>query len=244
MAWVKVECSVPRHPKFLKAGPAPSWLWLCGLTYCQDGLTNGFIPDMAIDSLGITKNARRLAEHLVGAGLWEKVDGGWQVHDYLKHNKAADRVMEIKDRRRNNGQLGGVASGFARRSTDVKQIASSKNTKGLQVVVEPTCTAVAASEAVAVAEMDTAFARFQRSYPPSRVKGGYLVEQLFVQTYQQLGEKLFAVLDNHKASEQWQKPSLIPGMDKWFKDEMWRQELPSASAPKGKWDGWTPREAR
>ena len=247
VAYVKVECSVPRHPKFLKAGPAPAWLWLCGLTYCQDGLTDGFIPDMAIDSLGITKNARRLAEHLVTAGLWEKVDGGWRVHDYLEHNKPAISVREIKDRRKAFGQLGGVASGFARRSTDAKQSASpsskqngsSKNLERLQPTCEPTCTDASASEVVAVAGMDSAFARFQARYPPSRVKGGYMVEQLFIQAYQQLGEKLFAVLENHRASEQWQKPALIPGMDRWFKEELWRQEMPAA---KGKWDDWKPRE--
>ena len=44
MAWVRIESSVARHKKFQQAGPAASWLWLCGLLYCQEGLTDGVIP--------------------------------------------------------------------------------------------------------------------------------------------------------------------------------------------------------
>src|SRR5688572_5974240 len=107
MSHVRVDSSVPRNRKFLQAGPAPSWLWLCGLAYCQEGLTDGFIPDEAIDSLGVPKNARRLAAHLERARLWEKVDGGWQVHDYLKHNRSASTVRQIQDDKRVAGARGG-----------------------------------------------------------------------------------------------------------------------------------------
>lgn len=106
MSWVKVESSVARNRKFVKAGPAASWLWLCGLAYCQEGLTDGFIPLEAIDFLGV-KHAGRLAPYLVAAGLWELTDGGWQVHDYLKHNKDAATVEQILQQRRDGGVKGG-----------------------------------------------------------------------------------------------------------------------------------------
>src|SRR3990167_8457002 len=106
MAWIKVESSVARNRKFVKAGPAPSWLWLCGLAYCQEGLTDGFIPSEALNYLGV-KNARPLAGHLVSAGLWDVVDGGWQVHDYLEHNRSASDVDAIRVKRGSGGKLGG-----------------------------------------------------------------------------------------------------------------------------------------
>lgn len=115
MAWIRVESSVARNRKFVKAGPAPSWLWLCGLAYCQEGLTDGFIPSEALNYLGV-KNARQLASHLVGAGLWDLADGGWLVHDYLQHNKPASEVRRIQDERRVSGENGGKASGESRRS--------------------------------------------------------------------------------------------------------------------------------
>lgn len=106
MAYLKIECSVARNRKFVKAGPAPSWLWVCGLAYCQEGLTDGFIPSEALKYLGV-KNAAQLASHLVKAGLWDVVDGGWLVHDYLEHNKSAADVEAIRASRAAGGQLGG-----------------------------------------------------------------------------------------------------------------------------------------
>lgn len=120
MAWMKVETSVARHRKFVKAGPAPSWLWVCGLAYCQEGLTDGFIPTEALPYLGV-KNAAQLAHHLVAAGLWDQADGGWMVHDYLAGNKSADEIRSLKVDRRAAGAVGGRASGEARK---LKQVAS------------------------------------------------------------------------------------------------------------------------
>ena len=106
MAWIRVESSVARNRKFVKAGPAPSWLWLCGLAYCQEGLTDGFIPAEALNYLGV-KNARQLAGHLVTAGLWDAVENGWQVHDYLAHNRSAADVDAIRQTRAEGGKRGG-----------------------------------------------------------------------------------------------------------------------------------------
>jgi hypothetical protein len=108
MAYIQVEASVRTHRKFLQAGPAASWLWLCGMGYCQDGLTDGFIPYEAIDYLGVTSStARKLKCKLVEVGLWEEVKGGWKVHDYLFHNRSAHEIRTTKDRRRAGGALGG-----------------------------------------------------------------------------------------------------------------------------------------
>lgn len=106
MAYVLLETSVRTHPKFLAAGPEASWLWVCGLGYCQDGLTDGFIPDSAIEYLGV-KRPRELARKLVSVRLWEIAPGGWQMHDYLDHNKAAEEVRQIRKRRGEGGKLGG-----------------------------------------------------------------------------------------------------------------------------------------
>lgn len=229
MSHVRVDSSVPRHRKFQQAGPAPSWLWLCGLAYCQEGLTDGFIPVESIDYLGV-KNATRLASHLVKAGLWEKVDGGWQVHDYLKHNRSAMQVNGIKKNRRESGRIGGVASGHARRSTDPKQPNEANSKQDASTDAKQHANPyVPVDVPVGVVSPDLAFSKFQDAYPPARRKGGYLVQQLFVQAYERLGDRLFEILENHKASEQWSKPNLIPGMDVWFKEERWRQSLPSAA---------------
>ena len=124
MAWVRIESSVARHGKFLRAGPAASWLWLCSLAYCQEGLTDGFIPFEALEHLGV-KGARGLRAKLVQERLWEEVDGGWMVHDYLQWNRNADTVRTIQATRRQAGANGGKASGAARAvEANPKQVAS------------------------------------------------------------------------------------------------------------------------
>jgi hypothetical protein len=117
MAWIKLETSVSRHRKFLNAGPAASWLWVCGLAYCQEGLTDGFIPFQAIRHLGV-RAPNGLITKLVRAGLWEQTEGGWNVHDYLLHHKPAAEVLGLSHERRENGAKGGRVSGEKRRFTD------------------------------------------------------------------------------------------------------------------------------
>jgi hypothetical protein len=89
VAYLKIDDNAPHHAKMLKAGPAACWLWVCGLSYCQRHSTDGFIPDAAIEWLGVG-NPRRLASFLVSAGLWHRADGGWTVHDYLAWNESAE----------------------------------------------------------------------------------------------------------------------------------------------------------
>lgn len=106
MAYIQVEASVRTHRKMLAAGPAASWLWLCGLGYCQDGFTDGFIPEAAVEYLGV-RDAGSLVETLVQVGLWDRVEGGWRVHDYLEHNKSASSIRETMRKRKAGGGLGG-----------------------------------------------------------------------------------------------------------------------------------------
>jgi hypothetical protein len=121
MAWVRIEASVPRHWKFQQAGPAASWLWLCGNAYCQDGLTDGFIPVEALPFLGV-KGPTPLVKRLLEARLWEACEGGWLVHDYLAHNKPASEIRRIQADRHAAAVNGGKASGEVRRDAKTKRM--------------------------------------------------------------------------------------------------------------------------
>ena len=242
MAWIKLETSVSRHRKFLAAGPAASWLWVCGLAYCQEGLTDGFIPFQAVKHLGV-RGPNSLITKLVRAGLWEQCEGGWRVHDYLSHHKPASEVLGLKQERRVNGAKGGVVSGEKRRYTDqippvakqsaeanAKQVASTDAKQTANPVQISTATR---SETDTDTEpLDVALQRFQRAYPASRRKGGRLIEEAFMSAVHKAGSvaPLMAALSNHVASEQWSNPKLIPGMDTWLTEERWRQMLPPAGA--------------
>lgn len=94
MAWVRIDDSFPDHPKALQAGPLACWLYVCGIAYANRHLTDGFIPARQVSRLIDAKKADALAAALVEAELWEAVDGGYQVHDYLDYQPSAEKVKK------------------------------------------------------------------------------------------------------------------------------------------------------
>jgi hypothetical protein len=108
MVWLRIDDQIAHHPKFIDAGPVASWLWLCGNTYCNKYLTDGFIRESALPMLGNVTNAKKWAEVLVQVGLWEKVEGGYEVHDFHDFNPTAYQVKEKrrKDRDRKRAESG------------------------------------------------------------------------------------------------------------------------------------------
>lgn len=122
MAWVKIDDQFASHPKILKAGPAAAWLYVCGLTYCNRYLTDGFIPAEAVRLLTDLKNPGKEAAKLVNAGLWEIADGGYIVHDYLDWNPSAEQIRsERRAARQRMERLRSarVRANFARTSHEV-----------------------------------------------------------------------------------------------------------------------------
>jgi hypothetical protein len=112
VAWVKLENSMPEHPKVLAAGPLAAWLHVCGLAYCDRNLTDGFISDRVLPRLADISKPKACANALVTAGLWREVEGGYAIHDYLTHQRskaqveaekqaAVERARRYRERHRN-----------------------------------------------------------------------------------------------------------------------------------------------
>lgn len=118
MAWVRIEDAVTEHRKHLKAGPAACWLWVCGIAYCQRQLSDGFIPTEALPMIGVVRGFSRLVETLIEVGLFDRVDGGYRVHDYHDYNEtreeAQHRKADLSAKRARAGRLGGLKSGAIR----------------------------------------------------------------------------------------------------------------------------------
>jgi hypothetical protein len=83
----------------VKAGPSAAWFWFCGICYCREHLTDGFIQDEMLPTLapGVS-NPKKLAAQLVATGLWHDADGGYHVHDFLDWNPARATVLEQRKR--------------------------------------------------------------------------------------------------------------------------------------------------
>lgn len=125
MAWLRIDDRVRTHPKIIDAGPAAAWFWFCGICYCREHLTDGFIAKAVLPTLapGVTKTAPLVAG-LIRSGLWHESDGGYQVHDFLDWNPSRETVIQKRkedvERKRN-------PNGF--------QSDSERNPDGLQTTI-------------------------------------------------------------------------------------------------------------
>jgi len=92
MPWIRLDDQFPDHPKVIEAGPLASWLYVCGIGYCNRLLTDGFIPLGQVRKLADVDSAGELAARLVAVGLWDEAEGGYRIHDYLEYQPSAEEV--------------------------------------------------------------------------------------------------------------------------------------------------------
>ena len=100
MSWVKLDDQFFSNPKVLLAGRDARDLYLAGLTFCAAQLTDGFIPDNALRMLAAQADVddpASLAGRLVAVDLWERVEDGYQIHDWLKYNPPASEQKRKRD---------------------------------------------------------------------------------------------------------------------------------------------------
>jgi hypothetical protein len=97
MSWARLDDACTDHLKIRRAGTAGLALWTASIVWCSRHLTDGFIPaDMLHDiwrPVGEAFDADAACARLVAAGLWDEVEGGWQVHDYLDYNPSREEVQ-------------------------------------------------------------------------------------------------------------------------------------------------------
>lgn len=123
--------------KLLALSDAAWRMWGMGLIYCQKNLTDGFIPEHAVDTFGVrgldiesivdrvlqglgtaaprvkgsveavlrrtlVRTPRIVAQELCTSQvpgkqpLWEPVEGGYQIHDYLDWNDSKDEILKMR----------------------------------------------------------------------------------------------------------------------------------------------------
>jgi hypothetical protein len=104
---------MPEHPKIAALDARSAWTFVCSIAYANRNLTDGFVPDAV---------AFRLADHpqqgepsqvideLAAAGLWEVVDGGYQIHDYPDYQRSKEEVRgtaeTLSEKRARAGRAG------------------------------------------------------------------------------------------------------------------------------------------
>jgi len=108
MAFGLIDDKLHGHPKFVNAGAEAAGIWLFCHSWVCDNLTNGFIPRGVVERYcGSARKADQIAQRLITcgkplyeSGLWDQVEGGYQMHDYLDHNPSADEVKAKREQER------------------------------------------------------------------------------------------------------------------------------------------------
>lgn len=112
MAWVKLDDGFPEHPIIDGLSDAAFRLHVAGLCFCSRQLTDGLIPAATVVRL-VPKHQPKAVTELVEAGRWLPVDGGYQLHDYLKYQPSREQVEARREKARER-------MNFARTSQEVR----------------------------------------------------------------------------------------------------------------------------
>lgn len=97
LPWFRLDTNFPKHDKVVELidagdkGRAAAFVYVCGLAYCADVESDGFIP---FGALPFMHGRRRDAELLVEHGMWKPHPRGWEVVNYLNRQPSAAVLKE------------------------------------------------------------------------------------------------------------------------------------------------------
>jgi len=100
--WSKLDDALIDHRKIYAAGRAIGkngpvialGFYTLGLLWSNKHLTDGFLPEDVVLQFGHADNPRSIADALAKADLFEKVSGGWQIHDFGEYNPLARHIKK------------------------------------------------------------------------------------------------------------------------------------------------------
>lgn len=104
MTWLKNDDSFPSHRKIRRLPDGAYRLHHTAMCYAAHDETDGLIQADDIEEMQHGKRLRKHIPVLVDAGLWEPVDGGWVIHDFLDYNPSHEQLETKReaDRERQN----------------------------------------------------------------------------------------------------------------------------------------------
>jgi hypothetical protein len=100
MTWIKLDDKLPNNPKILPLSDKAFRLYIEGMCYANQYLTDGFLADAVIKRL----DAGNVASELIEAGLWDECNGGINIHDYMKHQTSKDEIESKQEKARTRVQ--------------------------------------------------------------------------------------------------------------------------------------------
>jgi hypothetical protein len=127
MAWARIDDLMPEHPKILALSDRCFRAYVTALCWCSRNLTDGYIPNAALASIGADDEA--VLGELWRAKLWKRQGKrGWLIHDYLEYNPSRAEVLAKRQQKAEAGSKGGQAAALARATADAQAGATPSGT--------------------------------------------------------------------------------------------------------------------
>ena len=113
MPWVKLDDRFPSHRKIALLSDRAFRLHVSAMCWCAENLTDGRISDRELALVTRVRGVKATAKQLEDAGLWDRTEDGWEIHDYLEYNQSREQVLierkknaerQERFRRRKNGK--------------------------------------------------------------------------------------------------------------------------------------------
>lgn len=113
LSWVRLDDGFPGHRKVLPLSDAAFRLHVAALCHCNQQGNDGHMDRAALrvlsGYLSHPQKAATASKELEDAGLWEKTETGWTIHDFLvyqqssdqkkaSNQRAAERMRKMRDR--------------------------------------------------------------------------------------------------------------------------------------------------
>lgn len=245
MTWAKIDDRFPRNPKAMAAGPVGRDLFVGGLCYCNEHLTDGFIPRAAVSTLAPgNRRPEETAKLLVSLRLWEEIEGGYRVHNFHTWNPTATEIRAARDQKRQrqerwrNRQRDASPNPFRDASDDASLTRLGGDRGDAPPTPTPTPTPPLQSPPVAEPEAAAShgggvrvagFERFYAAYPRHEAKQAALEAWRTLRVSDDLSERIFQALAAHK--RRWKQQATpsdkIPLPGAWLTGRRWEDELPA-----------------
>jgi cytoskeletal protein RodZ len=97
MPWVRLDDRFPSHRKVALLSDRGFRLYVSALCWASENLTEGLIHDRELPLVARLRGVKAAAKELEDAHLWDRVEGGWQIHDYLEYNPDRARVQADRE---------------------------------------------------------------------------------------------------------------------------------------------------
>jgi hypothetical protein len=97
MPWVRLDDRFPSHRKVALLSDRAFRLYVSALCWCSENLTEGVIAERELPFVARLRGVKKAATELEAAGLWDRAEDGWRVHDYLEYNPDRARVKADRE---------------------------------------------------------------------------------------------------------------------------------------------------